>query len=67
MVSQALAFALSLFLLIGLALVYQLWIFGHVVYWNFYNPSTSAFMEERLEILRQKNPAATLHIAMGAV
>jgi monofunctional biosynthetic peptidoglycan transglycosylase len=48
--------------LIGLALAYQLWVFGHVVYWNFYNPSTSAFMEERLEILRQKNPAATLHI-----
>ena len=48
--------------LIGLALAYQLWVFGHVVYWNFYNPSTTAFMEERLEILRQKNPAATLHM-----
>jgi monofunctional biosynthetic peptidoglycan transglycosylase len=48
--------------LIGLALAYQLWVFGHVVYWNFYNPSTSAFMEERLEILRQKNPGATLHM-----
>ena len=46
--------------LIGLALAYQLWIFGHIVYWNSYNPSTSAFMEERLEILRQKNPGATL-------
>ncbi len=46
--------------LIGLALAYQLWIFGHVVYWNFYNPSTSAFMEESLEIMRQKNPGATL-------
>jgi monofunctional biosynthetic peptidoglycan transglycosylase len=49
-------------ILIGLALTYQLWIFGHVVYWNFYNPSTSAFMEERLEILRQKNPGATLRM-----
>jgi monofunctional biosynthetic peptidoglycan transglycosylase len=49
-------------ILIGLAGAYQLWIFGHVVYWNFYNPSTSAFMEERLEILRQKNPSATLRM-----
>jgi monofunctional glycosyltransferase len=48
--------------LIGLALTYQLWIFGHVVYWNFYNPSTSAFMQERLETLRQKNPGATLRM-----
>jgi monofunctional biosynthetic peptidoglycan transglycosylase len=48
--------------LIGLAFAYQLWIFGHVVYWNFYNPSTSAFMEERLEILRQKDPGATLRM-----
>jgi monofunctional biosynthetic peptidoglycan transglycosylase len=48
--------------LVGLALIYQLWIFGHVVYWNSYNPSTSAFMQERLEILRQKNPGATLRM-----
>jgi monofunctional biosynthetic peptidoglycan transglycosylase len=48
--------------LIGLALTYQLWIFGHVVYWNFYNPSTSAFMQERLETLRKKNPGATLRV-----
>src|SRR5438445_4929066 len=48
--------------LVGLALTYQLWIFGHVVYWSFYNPSTSAFMQERLEILRQKNPGATLRM-----
>jgi monofunctional biosynthetic peptidoglycan transglycosylase len=48
--------------LVGLALTYQLWIFGHVVYWNFYNPSTSAFMQERLEILRQKNSGATLRM-----
>ncbi|SEL19883.1 monofunctional biosynthetic peptidoglycan transglycosylase [Nitrosovibrio tenuis] len=48
--------------LIGLALIYQLWIFGHVVYWNFYNPSTSAFMQDRLEILRQKDPGATLRM-----
>ncbi len=48
--------------LIGLALIYQLWIFGHVVYWNFYNPSTSAFMQDRLGTLQQKDPGATLRM-----
>ena len=48
------------FFLIGMVLAYQLWIFGHVVYWNFYNPSTSAFMEDRLDVLRQKNPAGAV-------
>jgi monofunctional biosynthetic peptidoglycan transglycosylase len=48
--------------LVGLALICQLWILGHVVYWNSYNPSTSAFMQERLEILQQKNPGATLRM-----
>jgi monofunctional biosynthetic peptidoglycan transglycosylase len=47
-------------LLIGLVLLYQLWIFGHVVWWNFFNPSTSAFMEDRLQVLQQKNPDAML-------
>jgi monofunctional biosynthetic peptidoglycan transglycosylase len=47
-------------LLIGLVLLYQLWIFAHVVWWNFFNPSTSAFMEDRLEVLQVKNPDATL-------
>ena len=47
-------------LLIGLVLLYQLWIFGHVVWWNFFNPSSSAFMEDRLEVLQEKNPEAML-------
>ncbi|MDE2366102.1 MAG: monofunctional biosynthetic peptidoglycan transglycosylase [Betaproteobacteria bacterium] len=47
---------------IGLALIYQAWIFGHVVYWNFYNPSTSAFMRDRLDVLRQKDPGAALRM-----
>jgi monofunctional biosynthetic peptidoglycan transglycosylase len=47
-------------LLIGLVLVYQLWIFAHVVWWNFFNPSASAFMQDRLQVLQQKNPDATL-------
>lgn len=41
-------------------LLYQVWIFGHVCYWVNHNPSTSAFMEARLEQLRRRNPDATL-------
>jgi monofunctional biosynthetic peptidoglycan transglycosylase len=41
-------------------LLYQLWILGHIVYWNFYNPSSSAFMQERLDIMQEKNPEAAL-------
>ncbi|MDO8438325.1 MAG: monofunctional biosynthetic peptidoglycan transglycosylase [Nitrosomonadaceae bacterium] len=50
-----------LFFLAGAVLLYQLWIFGHIVYWNFYNPSTSAFMQERLDVLQEKKPEAMLH------
>jgi monofunctional glycosyltransferase len=46
---------------VGLLLLYQLWVFAHVLWWNWFNPSTSAFMEQRLEVLHQKNPAARLH------
>lgn len=54
---------LRLFLLLLVTgLAYQLWIFGHVIYWNTYNPSTTAFMRDRLSELRQKNPAATLRM-----
>ena len=47
-------------LLIGIILVYQLWIFAHVLWWNFFNPSSSAFMDVRLELLQAKNPDAAL-------
>lgn len=40
--------------------VYECWIFGHVVWWVWFNPSTSAFMEDRLEVLQEKNPDAEL-------
>ena len=49
-----------LFFLVGAVLLYQLWIFGHIVYWNFYDPATSAFMQERLDVLQEKNPGAML-------
>ena len=47
-------------LLIAAVVVYQFWILGSVVWWIWFNPSTSAFMEDRLEVLQQKNPDAVL-------
>ena len=47
-------------LVLGGVLLYQLWIFAHVLWWNFFNPSATAFMQDRLEILQGKNPKATL-------
>jgi monofunctional biosynthetic peptidoglycan transglycosylase len=44
----------------GVILLYQLWIFLHVWWWIDHNPSTSAFMEDRLSVLHEKNPNAEL-------
>lgn len=38
----------------------QLWFFAHVVYWSQFTPAATAFMERRLEALREKNPRARL-------
>jgi monofunctional glycosyltransferase len=43
-----------------LLILYQLWVLAHVAWWVNHNPATSAFMEERLEILQEKNPDAEL-------
>jgi monofunctional biosynthetic peptidoglycan transglycosylase len=50
-------FVLALFLLL---LLYQLWLFAHVCWWIKFNPATSAFMEDRLEVMQDKNPKAGL-------
>jgi monofunctional biosynthetic peptidoglycan transglycosylase len=47
-------------LVLAALIVYQAWIFGNVVWWIWFNPSTSAFMEERLEVLQQDDPKAML-------
>ncbi|OGS95801.1 MAG: monofunctional biosynthetic peptidoglycan transglycosylase [Gallionellales bacterium RIFCSPLOWO2_02_FULL_57_47] len=44
----------------GLVLLYQVWLFAHVCWWIKFNPSSSAFMETRLEIMQDKNPDAEL-------
>ena len=50
----------GLLLVLGLLLLYHVWIFAHVLWWNWFNPSTSAFMEQRLETLQERNPKARL-------
>jgi monofunctional biosynthetic peptidoglycan transglycosylase len=46
--------------LVALVLVYQLWIFLHVVWWIWFDPSTSSFMEDQREQLQQKDPLVEL-------
>jgi monofunctional glycosyltransferase len=50
----------AILLFLGLILLYQLWIFLHIVWWKYYNPANSAFMEDRLVVLHEKNPDAKL-------
>jgi monofunctional biosynthetic peptidoglycan transglycosylase len=45
---------------LGLVLLYHLWIFAKVLWWTQFDPSSSAFMSQRLEILQEKNPEAKL-------
>jgi monofunctional biosynthetic peptidoglycan transglycosylase len=47
-------------LFVAVVLLYQLWIFAHIWWWVDHNPSTSAFMEQRLETLQTRNPDAEL-------
>ncbi|MDD2743172.1 MAG: monofunctional biosynthetic peptidoglycan transglycosylase [Rhodocyclaceae bacterium] len=46
--------------IVGLFLVWQLWLLGWVLLWNWVNPGTTRFMEIRLGELRQKDPNAKL-------
>lgn len=46
--------------LLLLLLLYQLWIFAHIAWWVKHNPSTSAFMDQRLLMMQSKRPDAEL-------
>lgn len=41
-------------------LLYNLWVFGHIVYWRTHNPSASSFMNEQLARMQQDDPDAEL-------
>jgi monofunctional glycosyltransferase len=49
-----------LVLFIGFMLLYQLWIFLHICWWINHNPSTSAFMDDRLQVIQETKPDAEL-------
>ncbi len=50
----------GLVLLLAYILLYQLWVLMHIVWWIKFNPHSSSFMEDRLEIIQQKRPEAEL-------
>lgn len=41
-----------------LVLLYQGWIFVHIWWWVDHNPSSTSFMEERMDVVREKKPDA---------
>ena len=46
--------------LVALFVLYQLWIFGLVLWWSQFNPSSTSFMRLRLDELQEKRPQAEL-------
>ncbi len=50
----------GLVLFVAFVLLYQVWIFLHICWWIAFNPHSSAFMEDRLEIIQEKRPDAEL-------
>lgn len=54
------ALARFLGVLVLAVLAVQLWFLGHVLYWVHVNPSSTSFMEARIEALRKKNPRAKI-------
>ena len=54
------AFCYGLGLLVVAFVAVQLWFLGHILYWKYAEPASSAFMERRLEELRARNPRAGL-------
>lgn len=46
--------------LVGVVLLYQLWVFAHVLWWTDHNPGSTAFMEAGLARQQEKNPDAEL-------
>lgn len=52
-----------LLLAIGALLALQAWYLAHVVWWRWFDPVSTSFMDAELERLRQKDPKATLRHA----
>ena len=50
----------AIVLFFTVVVLYQLWIFLHICWWINFNPSSSAFMEDRLQIIQETKPDAEL-------
>ncbi|MDP2758810.1 MAG: monofunctional biosynthetic peptidoglycan transglycosylase [Sideroxyarcus sp.] len=50
----------SVMLLFAVLVLYQLWLFAHICWWIKFNPASSSFMENRLEMMQDRNPDAEL-------
>lgn len=53
-------FSYTLGALVLAAIALQCWFFAHVLWWRSFEPAASAFMEARIERLREKEPKAKL-------
>ena len=51
---------LGLLAVLGLFLIWQLWLLGWVLYWKWFDPGSTRFMEIRLSEIREKKPDAQL-------
>lgn len=52
--------ARGIVILLTALVLYQLWIFLHICWWIKFNPSSSAFMEDRLAVMQEKKPDVEL-------
>jgi len=50
----------SMMVLCALLVLYQLWLFAHICWWVKFDPASSSFMEDRLEVMQDRNPDAEL-------
>jgi monofunctional biosynthetic peptidoglycan transglycosylase len=50
----------ALLALVAFAVLYQVWIFVHIWWWVDHDPDSSAFMEDRLQIMQAADPEAEL-------
>lgn len=50
----------AILVIAALLLAYQLWIFARIVLWIWFDPGSSAFMEDRRAVLRSRRPDAEL-------
>ncbi|HUJ87918.1 MAG TPA: monofunctional biosynthetic peptidoglycan transglycosylase [Burkholderiales bacterium] len=55
---KALRYGLAALMLV--TLLAQAWFYAHVLWWNTHNPTSTAFMREQLERMRERDPAAHL-------